>query len=145
MARLSDQPKKLKLTHLLRPHWKALSIALIAVAGEASTDLLEPWPLKIVFDALIPSKRMPQWLYGIVSSMFGHDKIAIVNFAALAVIVIAALGALSSYTEKYLTTSVGQWVTHDLRRTLYQHIQRLSLAYHDQKRTGTGLRPVPVL
>src|SRR5947209_10182998 len=25
---------------------------------------------------------------------------------------------------------------HDLRRTLYHHIQRLSLAYHDKKRTG---------
>src|SRR5213078_1035540 len=41
-----------------------------------------------------------------------------------------------SYTEKYLTTSVGQWVMHDLRQMLYAHIQRLSLAYHDQKQTG---------
>ena len=47
-----------------------------------------------------------------------------------------ALDAVSSYTEKYLTTSVGQWVTHDLRRTLYSRIQQLSLAYHDQKRSG---------
>ena len=46
------------------------------------------------------------------------------------------VGALCSYTEKYLTTSVGQWVMHDLRRTLYSHIQRLSLSYHDHKQTG---------
>src|SRR6202011_1720168 len=38
--------------------------------------------------------------------------------------------------EKYLTTSVGQWVMHDLRRTLYSHVQRMSLAYHDHKQTG---------
>src|SRR5215469_8004551 len=44
---------------------------------------------------------------------------------------IASLGAVSSYTEKRITTSVGQWVMHDLRRTLYSHMQRLSLAYHD--------------
>ena len=50
--------------------------------------------------------------------------------------VIAVVGALSSYLEKYLTTSVGQWVMHDLRRTLYHHIHRLSLAEHDEKRTG---------
>src|SRR3989441_11347145 len=50
--------------------------------------------------------------------------------------VIAIFGAVSSYFEKYLTTSVGQWVMHDLRRVLYSHIQRLSLSYHDQKRTG---------
>jgi ATP-binding cassette, subfamily B, bacterial len=33
-------------------------------------------------------------------------------------------------------TSVGQWVTHDLRSTLYHHIQRLSLSYHDRSQTG---------
>ena len=50
--------------------------------------------------------------------------------------VIALFGALCTYAEKLLTTSVGQWVMHDLRQTLYFHIQRLSLAYHDQKSTG---------
>src|SRR5205814_8804216 len=70
------------------------------------------------------------------NSTFGHDKLAILNFAAIAVITIAVVGAISSYTEDYLTTTVGQWVMHDLRRTLYHHIQRLSLAYHDRKRTG---------
>src|SRR5262249_18599028 len=29
-----------------------------------------------------------------------------------------------------------QWVAHDLRRTLYNHIQRLSLAERDHTRTG---------
>ena len=53
-----------------------------------------------------------------------------------AVAVIAVVGAVSSYFEKYLTTSVSQWVAHDLRRTLYHHIQRLSLAEHDEARTG---------
>ena len=54
----------------------------------------------------------------------------------LAVAVIAIVGAISSYLENYLTTSVGQSVMHDLRRTLYHHIHRLSLAEHDEKRTG---------
>jgi subfamily B ATP-binding cassette protein MsbA len=38
--------------------------------------------------------------------------------------------------EKFVTTSVGQWVMHDLRLTLYHHIQRLSLSFHDQSQTG---------
>jgi subfamily B ATP-binding cassette protein MsbA len=79
---------------------------------------------------------MPSWMSGLIGSTFGLSKVAILHFAVLAVIVIAVGGALSSYAEKYLTTSVGQWVMHDLRRVLYHHIQRLSLAYHDQKSTG---------
>ena len=128
--------KKIKLGHLLRPHRTMLVIAFIAVLGEAGTDLLEPWPLKIVFDYVFGAKHMPGWMSGLLGATFGLNKVAILHFAVLAVIVIALIGALSAYAEKYLTTSVGQWVMHDLRRVLYHHIQRLSLAYHDQRPTG---------
>ncbi|MFN2577380.1 MAG: ABC transporter ATP-binding protein [Pyrinomonadaceae bacterium] len=127
--------KKIRIIDLLYPHWGTLSLAFVAVLGESLTDLLEPWPLKIVFDHVFGSKRMPGWLANVVD-LVGTDKFSILNFAVLAVIVIAVVGAVSSYFEKYLTTSVGQWIMHDLRRVLYSHIQRLSLSYHDQKRTG---------
>src|SRR5260370_11944194 len=78
---------------------------------------------------------MAEWLAGLIG-WIGTNKSSILNFAVLAVIVIAIFGALSSYFEKYLTSSVGQWVMHDLRRVLYSHIQKLSLSYPDQKRTG---------
>jgi subfamily B ATP-binding cassette protein MsbA len=135
-APLPKKPGKLKITTLLYPHWKSLSLALLAVVGEISADLLEPWPLKIILDHLLQSKPMPDWMSGIISRTVGEDKLAVLNFAVLAVAVIAIVGAASSYAEKYLTTSVGQWVMHDLRRTVYQHIHRLSLAEHDKKRTG---------
>lgn len=127
--------KKIRITDVLYPHWKPLTLAFLAVLGTSVTDVLEPWPLKIVFDHVFGSKRMPDWLEAMVSYV-GTDKVSILNFAVLSVIVIAVAGAISSYFEKYLTTSVGQWVMHDLRRVLYSHIQRLSLSYHDQKRTG---------
>lgn len=127
---------RIQFSYLLRPHWKALSVAFIAVIAESAGDLLEPWPLKVVFDYVLGSKKMPGWLAGIVTSVAGSNKLDILYFAAFAVIAIAALGAIGSFGEKYLTTSVGQWVMHDLRRTLYHHIQRLSLSYHDQKQTG---------
>ena len=127
--------KKTRVTDLLYPHWAALTLGFVAVIGESVTDLLEPWPLKIVFDHVFGSKRLPDWLAGAVSWL-GPDKSSILNFAVLALIAIAIFGAVSSYFEKYLTTSVGQWVMHDLRRVLYSHIQKLSLSYHDQRRTG---------
>lgn len=136
VSHLSNEARKLKIIGLLQPHWKTLGFALFAVLGVSATDLLEPWPLKIVFDYLIRSKPMPEWLNAIVTSLLGESKLAILYFAALGVVAIAFIGAISSYAEKYYTTSVGQYVMHDLRRILYFHIQRLSLAYHDKKRTG---------
>src|SRR4029079_14587543 len=52
------------------------------------------------------------------------------------VAIVALVGAISAYFEKYLTTSVSQWVGHDLRRIVCHHIQRVSLEEHDKTRTG---------
>src|SRR5579864_3193792 len=142
MPEKAEQPsksiysRKLRIIDLVRPHWKALTIALVAVLGESLTAILDPWPIKIVVDNILQSKKLPGLLGGMVAEMFGQNKYAILNFAVAAVALIAIVGAVSSYFEKYLTTSVSQWVGHDLRRTLYHHIQRLSLAEHDETRTG---------
>jgi subfamily B ATP-binding cassette protein MsbA len=133
---LSSQTAKLSIVRLIRPHWKELAFAFVAVLGETFSDVLEPWPIKIVIDNILQSKKLPGWLGGFVSTTFGQNKLAILNFAVAAVAGIAVIGAISSYLEKYLTTSVSQWVTHDLRRTLYNHIQRLSLAEYDKTQTG---------
>jgi ATP-binding cassette subfamily B protein len=128
-------PNALSIVGLLRPHWKAMTIALVAVAGESTAALLEPWPLKIVLDYLLQSRPLPGWMMPVVG-WIGAGKLAVLNFAVLAVAAIAVIGAVSSYLNTYLTANVGQRVMHDLRRTLYQHIHRLSLAEHDEKRTG---------
>lgn len=125
------------LLSLLRPRWVALTIALIAVLGETVTDILDPWPVKIVIDSVLQSKALhPHWLGHIVTALFGPNKLAILGFAVAAVLVLAIVGGISSYVDNYLTTSISQWVAHDLRRTLYHHVQRLSLADFDRTRTG---------
>lgn len=131
-----ESSRRLRIIDLLRPHWKALTVALVAVLGEALTDILEPWPIKIVVDNINSSNKLPPWLSEVITQLFGKNHYAVLNFAVAAVALIAIVGAISSYFEKYLTTSVSQWVGHDLRRTLYHHIQRLSLAEHDEARTG---------
>jgi ATP-binding cassette subfamily B protein len=127
--------KVLPISGLLKPHWKSMTLALAAVAVGVATDLLEPWPIKIVLDYLLQSRPMPDWMAGAVG-WIGTGNLAILNFAVAAVAAIAVVGAISSYLQDYLTTNVGQWIMHDLRRTLYHHIHRLSLQEHDEKRTG---------
>ena len=130
------QGARVTVRELLRPHLGALALGLVAVMGEGLANLLEPWPLKIVFDNVLRSQPLPGRLARVLQTTFGSDTLAILKLACVAVLAIAVLDAVCSYAEKYLTTSVAQWVTHDLRRTLYSHVQRLSLAYHDQKHTG---------
>jgi ATP-binding cassette, subfamily B, bacterial len=129
-------PKRLTIRSLLTPHLGSLILGFIAIAGESAANLLQPWPLKIVLDDVLRGKESHGWAMRAVHSLVGTDKMAILEFACVAVLAIAVLDAICSYGEKYLTTSVGQWVSYDLRLTIYSHIQKLSLAFHDQKRTG---------
>ena len=128
--------KKLNLGQLLKPHSKQIVFAILAVIGEGVANLLQPWPLKLILDNVLRSRPMEGRLNDLILANVGTDKLALVKFAAIASLVIAAVSALCSYAEKYLTTSVGQWVMHDLRRMLYSHIQRLSLSFHDQMKSG---------
>src|SRR6202140_3080207 len=95
----SKSSRPLRIVDLVRPHWKALTVALVAVLGEALTDTLEPWPIKIVIDNILQSKALPGWLGGAVTGLFGNNAYAIVNFAVAAVATIAVVGAVSSYLE----------------------------------------------
>ena len=126
----------LRLARLVRPYAGSLSLAVLAVIGEGLTGLLEPWPLKMVVDNVSGSKAIPAWLASRLPAAFMANKMAILELAAIAVIVIAVLNAVFSYIEKYTTTSAGQSIMHDLRRKLYNHIQHLSLGFYKQKRTG---------
>jgi ATP-binding cassette, subfamily B, bacterial len=132
----SNKRHSFRLTPLLRPHFRALAGGILAVIGEGIANLLEPWPIKLVIDNVVRSRPADGWLTRFIPFAPAADRLFILKVAAIGALLIACIGAICSYAEKYLTTSVGQWVMHDVRRTLYSQIQKLSLNYHDHKQTG---------
>ena len=101
---------------------------------ESAMDLLEPWPLKVILDYVIGSKTPPPWLAGwLIDS---ESRLTVLNGAIVAVMGIALVGAVSSYTERYLSTTIGKRVGFDLRHALYHHVQRLSLSFYEHRQTG---------
>lgn len=121
---------------LLAGHWGALLFGLGAVGVETVATLLEPWPIKVVLDTVLRAKPLPQPLAQTIATAVGTSSMAMLEFAVGAVVVIAIVGAVASYLEKQCVTALGQRVTHELRCRIYTHAQRLSMSYHDRKRTG---------
>ena len=129
--------------NLIRPYLGSLSIILAAMLIETLMGLAAPWPLKVVLDNVVGNHKLPLWLSHLLTAVLkGDGKMSIAVGAALAVVAIATLGALASYVANYYTESVGQWVANDLRMRTYQHLQRLSLSYYDQQRTGALLSTI---
>ena len=89
------------------------------------------------------SHKLAPWLDDLLRPLLGHgSKMQIAFAAAVAAVVIAALGALAQYVANYYTTSVGQWVANDLRMRTYHHLQQLSLSYYDKHQTGALLSTI---
>lgn len=116
----------------------------VAIAGETAAGLLEPWPLKIVLDNVLAGKGGHGWFFHLMVFTAGSSARAMLMFACAAVLAIALLDAVCAYADKYLTTNIGQWVAHDLRRTIYTQVQRLSLSFHDQQPAGDLISRVTV-
>ena len=128
---------------LIRPYRGTLLIILLAMMVETAMSLAAPWPLKVIIDNVVGTHKLPHWLDQMVRPMLeGGGKLQVAGLAALAVVIIALLGALASYVDNYFTESVGQWVANDLRLRTYHHLQRLSLGYYDTHQTGTLLSTI---
>jgi ATP-binding cassette, subfamily B, bacterial len=125
---------RLTIAALLRPHRALLAIAAVAMAVQGVTELLEPWPLKIIFDYVLGSRPVPSWLEQWVT--VSGDRLAVLDAAAVSVVFIAIVNAVSAYTDKYFSSTVGKRVGFDLRHRLYHHVQRMSLSFYEKQQTG---------
>ena len=134
--RACDESSTLTLSRLLIVHWKALLLGLIAVGAETAADLLEPWPLKVVLDSVLRARQLPAWLAEFTHTTFGARATAVLKLAVVGVMAIAILGAVGGYMEKRTVTAIGQSVAHALRKAFFWQMQRLSMSYHDNRRTG---------
>ncbi len=119
---------------LVRPYWKWLVCVIAAMLVETAMSLLSPWPLKIVLDSVLGDVPAPalfaRWLGP------SPGPAVLLNVAVVATVVIALLQAVSAYATAYYTVSIGQWIAHDLRQSMYAHLQRLSMAYYDRQQVG---------
>ena len=106
---------------------------------ETLMGLAAPWPLKVVLDNVVGGRRLPQWWNGFLGAAGGGGKGQIALFAGIGAVTIAAIGAVASYFDSYLSETVSQNVAHDLRMRTYHHLQRLSLSYYDKHRVGAAL------
>jgi subfamily B ATP-binding cassette protein MsbA len=119
---------------LIRPYWRWLIIVAAAMLIETAMTLASPWPLKIVLDSVLDARPVPAWWHWLTGP--APDRLVLLNVAAIVTVAIALLQAGSAYLAAYYTVSIGQWIAHDLRQSVYGHLHRLSMAYYDRQQTG---------
>jgi ATP-binding cassette, subfamily B, bacterial len=116
----------------LRPHRKLAALSLALVVASSLTTLLAPWPLAILIDSVLGDKPLPSMLSG----LDGLGTYALLAVAVASGLVVTALAHGLAVVDEYVNTRLDQSMVLDLRSDMFRHVQRLSQAYHDRKRTG---------
>lgn len=114
----------------LRPYRFPFLFALAQVFAISALEVLKPWPLKIIIDNVLGDKPAG---WGVADAL-SRDSLLIAACAGMIVIYLL-LGGIT-LLNNYTTIRIGQRMVNDLRRDIYSHLQRLSLAFHSRRQVG---------
>jgi ABC-type multidrug transport system fused ATPase/permease subunit len=123
-----------KVSPYLRPYWRIATASVAATLVFVGIGLLAPWPMKILVDSVLGNAPLPD----VIRAMAGGvpDKFTMLVMTVAAGFAIALAGGLLNVLTTYLKTKLEIAMTLDFRSDLFQQAQRLSMAYHDQRRSG---------
>jgi ATP-binding cassette, subfamily B, bacterial len=110
----------------LAPHKRLIGWSFFALFLEVGLRLLEPWPLKYVFDHVLKP----------TGTLVDTSGTGVLALAAGAVVAISGFRALASYWHTIGFTQAGNHALTRVRNKLYRHVQYLSLSFHNRARTG---------
>ena len=120
-------PQTRKYKWLITGSWTALLL-------EVGFRLLEPWPLKVVFDRVINKMRGAHGYK--VSFLDIFEPITLLAIMASLTVMLTAFRALAGYWTTIGFAKIGNRVLSRVRSQLYRHVQYLSLSFHTKARTG---------
>jgi ATP-binding cassette subfamily B protein len=122
--------------HTVRPHLGQhrvlIAAGMAALFAEVILRVLEPWPVKIVVDAVTAS------LGATMGAASGTPAATVELLIACGLILVGlvALRAITSYLSTVAFALVGSRVATDLRARVFDHVQALSLRYHSVSSAG---------
>jgi ATP-binding cassette subfamily B protein len=118
----------------LRPYRRTLIAVVALTVLTAVFGLAEPWPLAVILNEVLQDQQTG----GIIRAVFGPDPTVWVILVTMVVarFLITAVGNAFTVLNHYLGSKMEQNMVLDLRSDLFAHVQRLSLTFHDERRTG---------
>ena len=108
-----------RLLQYLRPYWRAVAVALVAIIAGALAQLAQPYLVKIAIDRHIATGQLS-----------GLGRLAGIYLAIL-------IGAfVADCVQTWTMQLTGQKIMFDLRLVIYRHLQRLDLRFYDRNPVG---------
>ena len=101
------------------PYAFPISIALIAIFISSLIELVPPLLYRNLIDQAIPQRN-----------------IGLLNLLALGMVGIPLIDGVIGVGQRWLTARIGEGIISDLRQALYSHMQKMSLRFFTNTKTG---------
>ncbi|MFC7621884.1 ABC transporter ATP-binding protein [Microlunatus sp. GCM10028923] len=127
-----------RFRHQVAAERKLIMLGLLALIAEVGLRLLEPWPLAYVIDAIVAATGADLATRGApVPGVPGVADLTVLLISCAAALVgVVALRAGAAYAMTVCFALAGNRVLTRVRTELYAHLNRLSLRFHESRRTG---------
>ncbi|MET9021887.1 ABC transporter transmembrane domain-containing protein [Actinopolymorpha sp. NPDC004070] len=138
--KVSDLRRSVRIFRRFKGGRRAYVGALALLAFEALTAIAEPYPIAYLVDFLQSGRPTPrEWG---IPAFIPSVRIETIAVLTIAIVLIAAINSAADSLAEVCMARAGRVLGFNLRVAMYSHLQRLSLAYHDKKRTGDVLTRV---
>ncbi|MBE9004669.1 ABC transporter ATP-binding protein [Fortiea sp. LEGE XX443] len=122
-----------KFSFYIRQQRVLIVVSFLALLFETGLRLLEPWPLKYVFDyILIPAHNNSTS----VTNTYGFSPVVLLTLSSVAIVVISALGSIAAYLSTYGMSLAVVQILSEVRANVFNHLQHLSLSFHQKSKSG---------
>ena len=118
---------------------------VLALLIGSAIALLQPWPLKLVVDSVLGAHPPPTILTDLAMAVSQHLGIVanpqwgLLLLLCLGVLLIQLLMGGFTVLSTYLLVAIGLRMVFRLRCRVFDHLQRLSLSFHDRTAVGDSL------
>lgn len=119
----------------LQPHRRLTAGSILVTVMASLAGLLAPWPLKILIDNVLGNEPLPP-VVATTLDWLAQDRYLLLVLVVVAGPAVTLLQNGLHVLNEYVNTKLERAIVLDFRGDLFQHAQRLSLAFHDQRRSG---------
>ncbi|WP_187343198.1 ABC transporter ATP-binding protein [Buchananella hordeovulneris] len=118
----------------VKPQWGMVLAGVIVLLFEVAFRVMEPWPLKIVIDSVLPALTP--------NSTRAPASVRFLLLCGLMLVAIVAMRAVCNYVATVCFALVGSRTSARLRARVFRHVQRLSQEFHSRNRSADTVQRI---
>ncbi len=120
-----DRAQLRRVWRFLAPYKVILGLYLLAIIASTAVSALPPLLVKNLFDNAIPFAQ------------HHHNSLKQVNLVAAGLVALALASTAISLLNRWFSSRIGEGLIYDLRTALYDHVQRMPIAFFTRTQTGS--------